>query len=247
MRRTLVAAVLGLLLAAGAARAEDWVTRDYVAAGVPDPVRVWSLPELRQAVDAIGRAAAGHAERLPRYRSTRSGVLFARLIEPLREDPAGAVADRLIMHVERFGALNELNKLYGVSLEAPPQREQLELYGEILREAVALEGMVAPFLATFRADDPSLPTRRDGLAKMRAGNGTMLLGCVLVAEDLRVEEAQRVTLLRRIAPAAAALVPKLPADAQSKFRDELGKLVTASRGALHAAAVGVQAALDREH
>src|SRR4029079_12996938 len=73
-RCTLAAASAVALLVLGArdARAADWGTRDYIAAGVPDLGRPWSNADLRKAVDAIIRAAAGHPERLPRYRRASS-------------------------------------------------------------------------------------------------------------------------------------------------------------------------------
>jgi hypothetical protein len=229
-----------LMLDARSASAEEWGTRDYVAASVPDPGRPWSSAELQQAVDAIARAAADHLERLPRHHSARSGPVFARLIEERPDEQTAPIGIRIAAHGERFGALGQAFKLYGDGVSRPPVREQIELTHAMLREAMAIGALSDPFLATFRADDPSLAVRRDGLAKLYVGVGEILLGSILVSADLRVPQADRLVLLRYVADAALSLFPKVPAKLQESIRTTLAKLIEGTTGELHDAAVRVQ-------
>ena len=242
----LVGLALGWLTSsAGTAAAEAWATRDYIAAGVPDPGHPWSLTELDKAVGAITEAAADHPERLPRYRHASSGAVFARLIAEPRDDRAASIANQVGAHLARFDALNKAAKLYANGL-GPPPREQIELFGVLLHESVALGALVEPFLASFPADDPSLPARRDGLAQFRQGGGAMMIGSLMIADNKAVPDADRLVVLRNLEETIAALLPVAPAAQQEAIRAYLAKLVKAMRGGLRAAAVRLQGAADRK-
>jgi hypothetical protein len=236
--------VVAVVLACGShdARAEAWGTSDYVAAGVPDPAGAWSSAKLKTAVDAIDQAAAGHPERLPRYRGAKSGAVFAKLLDRPRDDFSAPVTARLGMHLERFEAFNKASKLYANGL-GPPPREQIELFSALLHEAVAIGDLSGPFLATFSRDDPSLPTRRQGLVTFREGVGGMLLGSVMVADNQQVPDADRLVVFGYLADTAPALLPPLPAKVQESVRTYIDKLAAATKGDLHDAAVRVQRAI----
>lgn len=244
--RWLWVVVLLLVYPSHDAHAEAWGTKDYVAAGVPDPGQAWSGAELGKAADAIATAAAGHAERLPRYRDAASGAVFARLVEPSRADPAASLQARIGAHLERWLALNRLVPLYANGL-GPPPREQIELFAAAIREAAAVAPLTAPFLASFPPDDPSLPTRRHGLAKFDEGVGGMLLGSVMIADNQQVPDADRLFVLRYLAETAPVMLPRLPAARQKEIRTYLAKLTAALTGDLHDAAVRVQRAIDAKH
>jgi hypothetical protein len=241
--RWLWVVVVLLVVPSHDAQAEAWGTKDYVAAGVPDPGQAWSGAELGKAADAIATAAAGHAERLPRYRDATSGTVFAKLIEPSREDPAAPLTARIGAHLERWLALNRLVPLYANGL-GPPPREQIELFAVAVREAGAIAPLTGPFLASFPRDDPSLPTRRHGLAKFDEGAGGMLLGSLMIADNRQVPDADRLVVFRYLAETAPVLLPRLPAARQNEFRTYLSRLTAALTGDLHDAAVRVQRAID---
>src|SRR5580704_15216011 len=65
--------------AADAPTDQSLTTEQYVELGLPAPDRPWTGEEMTQAAEVLSRIAAGGAERLPRYRSERSGEVFARL------------------------------------------------------------------------------------------------------------------------------------------------------------------------
>jgi len=235
--------LLVVLLACGARGAppEAWGTADYVAAGVPDPGHAWSNAELVKAGTAITAAADGHEDRLPRYRGARSGAVFARLIEAPADDATRPVALRLGEQLARYQTLNDVQKRYLHGL-ATPSREQIELAGALLHESVTMMALVDPFLATFSADDPSLETRRNGLATFRRGSADLLYGAVMVADDRRPPTEDRVAMLRHVAETIGPLWPALPVPRRDEIRAYLVKLSEATTGALHdVAAQAVQA------
>ena len=166
--------------------------------------------------------------------------MFARLVEERPDDQSAPLKARFVVHVERFGALGRAFKLYGDGVARPPVREQFELMHAALREASWIFTLSDPFLATFRADDPSLPTRRDGMAKLSHGVGGMLLGSILMSADLRVAQADREVLLRYVADTAPSLFPNVPAALQQSIREALAKRVEGTTGDLREAAVRVQ-------
>ena len=223
---------------------EAWGTADYVAAGVPDPGHVWSTTELTKAADAIATASNGHTERLPHYQGKRSGDVFARLAAAPADDPAMAIAQRLGDHLTRYEALNRTAKLYANGL-GPPPREQLELFGALLDVSLTINAEVDPFLASFAADEPSLQVRREGMATFRKGMGDMLYGHVMVADDKRVSDADRIVVLHNVARSIGPVWAVLPADRREQIRVYLGKLAGATTGPLHDAAAGAVAAIAK--
>jgi len=221
---------------------EAWGTSDYVAAGVPDPGHPWTSAEIAKASDAIAQASTDHADRLPRYNGARSGKVFASLVATPADDPAEPPTAKLGAHLARFQALDKVSKLYLRGL-LPPTRDQIELFDALLHEAVALDALSAAFLASFAADDPSLPARRAGLEKFHTGVAGMLLGSVMVADNRGVPDEDRLVVLRYLADTAPSLLPNIPAARQDEIRSYVAKLADATSGEIHDAAARVNAAI----
>ena len=237
--------LVAFTLACGSPHAspEAWGTSDYVAAGVPDPAHPWTNEEISKASDVIAQAATAHADRRPRYKGPRSGAVFARLVAAPADEPAAPPTAQLGAHMVRFEALNKASKLYLNGL-LPPTREQIEIFDALLHEAVAIDALSMPFLASFSADDPSLPARRAGLDKFHVGVGAMLLGSVMIADNRGVAEDDRLAVFRYLADTAPVLLPRIPADQQQQIRSYVGKLVEATSGKIHDAAVRVNDAIN---
>jgi hypothetical protein len=236
--------LVAFTLACGSPHAspEAWGTSDYVAAGVPDPAQPWTTAGIEKASDVIAQAATGHADRLPRYKGPKSGTVFARLVAAPADEQAASPTAQLGTHLVRFEALNKASKLYANGL-LPPPREQIEIFDALLHEAAAISALSEPFLASFSADDPSLPARRAGLDKFYTGVGGMLLGSVMIADNRGVGEDNRLVVFRYLADTAPALLPRIPADQQQQIRSYVGKLVEATSGKIHNAAVRLNDAL----
>lgn len=242
MRRLCIIAI-ALALGSGAARAGDWGTRDYVAAGVPDLGQPWSTADLRKAVDAITRAVAGHPERLPRYHSPSSGAVFAKLLEPTPLDRTATVDAQVTAHFERYRPLVDASTWYRAIAKKSMPHEWLELTNIILHEAVAMEQLSGPFLAALAPGDSRLPDRRAMVAKLRDGTGLMLMMQLVVAIGDNVAVPERIAALHNLTETAPTMLPVIPAKFAHVLRGDVPKLAGATTGALHDAAVRLQRAI----
>jgi len=247
MRRRCVLAVAVAMLVLGVrgARAADWATRDYVAAGVPDLGRRWSTADIREAVDAITRAAARHPERLPRYRHASSGAVFAKLLKPPPEDRTVAVDAQVAAHFERYRALADAGNLYGAVAQRAMPREWIELYGVVLHEAAAIEQLSGPFIAALAPGDDRLPARRAMVAKLRDGTGNMLMLQLAVAIGDNVAVAERIAALHNLTEVAPTMLAVIEPRFAHALRKDVTTLAGATSGELHDAAVRLQRAIAR--
>jgi hypothetical protein len=243
MKRVLV---ILILLACGKTNRlpdEAWGISDYASAGlhIDEP---WSAAEYTTAASILKSVTADHRERLPRFRGTKSGPVFDKLLADLPDDRGQPVAERFGAHVQRYDAVNTISKLYVENQFAAVPREYIELSGALLREATVLTRDADAFLASFGPDDPKREVRLAGFAKMKAGYGMMLLGGLLIARESRVPMADRVAMIRHVTAALPTLFPEAPAEAQGNIREAIATLLAAhSRGALHDAVAAAQQAI----
>jgi hypothetical protein len=245
-RRCVIAVVISLLvIGARSAHAAGWSTRDYIAAGVPDLTRPWSTKDLRNAVDAITRAAAGHAERLPRYHSPSSGAVFAKLMEPPKEEVAAEVDAQVAAHFERYRALVDAGSLYSAIARQSMPREWIELTGVVLHEAVALEQLSGPFIAALPPGDDRLAGRRAMVAKLHDGTGKMLMLHLVVAIGDNVAVAERIAALDNLTQSAPPMLAVIAPRAAAALRNDVTRLAAETSGELHDAAVRLQRAMAR--
>lgn len=225
--------------------AEAWGVDDYAKVGLRID-KPWEPADYTNAANVLQQQTAGHRERLPRFHGPGSGPVFDKIIADLVDDPAASVKERLAAHMERGEAVNAISKLYLDNIYATPSREWIELNAVAMREAVVLSSLVQPFLDSFGSDDPKREVRLAGLEKMRAGYGTMLVGGLLVADQLRVPEDDRVAMLGHVTKVLPALYPTLTSELQRQIRDLIGKQVEAfPAGKLHHAIVAAQEALPK--
>lgn len=211
--------VLGAVIACSKPAA--MTTDQYVAAGVPDPGHVWTTADLETAATALSHL---ERERLPPHTS----AIFAKLVAPAADDPSAPIEQRMQDRGARYETLNRASKLYAVS-----SREQLDLFAALLTEGVAISKLADPFLATFPPDDPKLPIRREGIAKMYSGYGAMLLGALLILDNRQLPIEVKRALLSNLIVTWPALYPKLVAEQQTTLRETLDKLAAAPSGPIH--------------
>lgn len=204
---------------------EMWATADYVQAGVPSLDVAWTAEQDAKAAEVLAKVAKEDAARLPRFQGAKSGEVFGRLIAPLPEPPGGLM-DRVTAHLKRYEAINQISKLY-VDVSDPtgvPPREYIELIGALLVEATSMTPSLETFLTSIPADDPSLPTRRRGLEKMRVGWAGLIWGATLTAGDLRVPTDDRAALMRHVVKALPVLYPFCLADDRRRIADQVSAL-----------------------
>jgi hypothetical protein len=224
---------------------EAWSVSDYAAAGLRID-QVWTPDDYTTAAKVLSDATAEHRDRLPRFGGDKSGAVFAKLIADLPDDPSRPIQERFGAHFTHFEALNAISKLYMPDQLATPPRELIELQGALLRAAVVEMRQAGPFLASFGPDDPKHAARLEGLARMNDGLGTMLLGGVVMADEKRIPDDDRVALLRHITVALPVLFPRARAGTQQQIRDQLAKEAAGfPAGALRDAAVAAQQAIPK--
>ena len=152
---------------------ESLTPKEYVNLGMPEPDRIWLSRDMEKAADVLTALVKSNPRALPRYRSARSGPVFARITSPdtylLRAGflPSAWVTDVLGRYVE---ANFRVMKLYlsarltgGAGVD-----EEIEVYGSILRAAAATLGAYEDVLLTTPADDPSYRTRLAGMDRMKS-------------------------------------------------------------------------------
>ena len=246
-RWILVAAVVVAVACAKSNRlpTEAWGVTDYAGAGL-NIDKPWTADDYASAAKVLENVTVEHRERLPRFRGERSGAVFAKLLVDPPEDAAAAIDKRFIAHSTRSEALGAIARLYLPNQLDTPPREWIELMGASLREAAMLASEADAFIASFGADDPKRAARLEGLARMNLGYGSMLLGGLLVADQLRLPEDDRVAMLQHVTAALPVLFPRTAADTQQQIRDVLAKQVAGfPAGRLRAAAVAAQQALPK--
>jgi hypothetical protein len=225
--------------------AEAWGVADYANVGLRID-KPWTADDYTTAASVLQQQTAGHRERLPRFRGAKSGEVFTKLVTDLPDDASASINERFAAHAKRGEAINAISKLYMENEYATPTREWIELTGASMREAVVLATLSDAFLASFGPDDPKREVRLGGLAKMKSGYGSMLLGGLLVADQLRVPEDDRVAMLAHVTAALPALLPFAAPEAQRNIRDVITKQVAAfPAGKLHDAIVAAQQALPK--
>lgn len=222
---------------------EAWGVSDYTAAGlhIDSP---WTAGDYVAAQHVLERIAVDHRERLPRFRGARSGAVFAKLLGELPVDAAAPVSERFVGHGTRFEALKDIAKLYAPDLLGPPTREWIELMGQALQEAAAVERDADAFIASFGADDPKRANRLEGLEQMTSGFSTMIVGGLMVADQVRLADDDRIAMLTYVTAALPTLYPRAKPDVQHQIRDLIDKEAAGfPQGPLALAAVAAQHAL----
>jgi hypothetical protein len=79
---------------------EAWSVEDYAKAGLRID-KPWTADDYTTAAKVLQQEAAGHQERLPRFRGVKSGAVFEKLITDLPDDRGVPVRDRFLAHATR--------------------------------------------------------------------------------------------------------------------------------------------------
>jgi hypothetical protein len=229
--RAVVAIVVGYaLLACSTPRsandlpAESWGTSDYVKAGLPAIDHAWTVAEHETALGVLTKESAGHRERLPHRSGAKSGAVFERLVEATPTTDATSPTEAYGLHAQRFEVLNRLSKLYLASETAAAPTEYYAITGRMLHEAQALELGADAFLSTIAADDPTRPVREQGLARMRSGWSTMLLGSLMMVSDIRAPQAASIGLSHDLAAVLPSMYPHAAEPTKQKIKEQLDRM-----------------------
>ena len=190
---------------------------EYLGAGVPAHDRSWMGPDMQAAANALEALAAKGGAQLPRYQSDRSGELFDRMTHAENLEMLGNKGlpiDLRMQHGVIFlQAQNQVFKMYLNDLLTGKTggAEMVELFGATLRTTAATLPLVKEFLATLDKNDPTYPTRINGLRQMRRGFANVIGGALQsLTESETFTVAERRKLLGYIRVATPSIVPDLP-------------------------------------
>jgi hypothetical protein len=179
--------------------------------------RDWSGEDMVSASNVLTSIANEDPRQLPRYRSERSGEVFARIISPenlsIFQNGTLPLQTRLSLVSRHIAGLSQISKLYlkGLVERATDGREGVELLGAVLRSAAVMVATVDEFLPTLDRNDPSYKTRMAGFEKMKKGMAEVVAGALQTLterETYRTEDLIRAaSLMKETFPQILAKVP----------------------------------------
>lgn len=212
--------------------ADQSLTGDqYIALGIPASDRTWMGEDMKTAAEVLVSLAAEHPEQLPRFESSRSGAVFARIISAdnlklFREQqlPLESRFPDGLAYMQSHGSI--LSTYLKVFLKHQcSENEMMELMGSNLRGFHMILDLVDEFWPTLSKDDPSYPARVRGMEQMRSGLGNVVNGSITtLTEDQTYSLAVRLKLLKTCREEFPAIVTRLGHSSQVEVQQRLVKL-----------------------
>ena len=237
---------------------ESWPADAYVLIGMPDPGRRWTAKDYGNCRDILYRLDRTNRTALPRSESLKSGVLFARLINPtntlLLGDqflPSEVRGREFITILNRYSAFRDI---YRFDTRGPLLlREMMELNHAFLRmlgSAVEWDGKPLPLApgekssVTFRLSE-SLRTYSESLLNLPAsqsavprGERFIVVGAYTavtlgflpwVADGTELGEADRLKTIRYLRADLPVLWPHVSTANQREFLGNLDEILRRTR------------------
>jgi hypothetical protein len=153
----------------------------YVKRGVPAFDRIWTVGDLSKAVDKLAELDAGKTCVLPRYRSKKSGAVFARLCEITDSDNLTnknlPLNLRVTEGIEWMLASSRLLGMY-VARQKKQQvsdRDVVEITGAVVT-LMARSARVVNEIPKLEATDPNFAKKKAGREQFESGNTQTLAG-----------------------------------------------------------------------
>jgi hypothetical protein len=214
-----------------APRDESLTSEEYIRLGLAAPDREWTGNDMVEAEKVLASLAQNGYRRLPRYKSERSGEVFARLTSPrnldLFRNRSLPLEGRFPQSLSYLQAGNQIFKLY---LSAYLKKEALdselvELMGAQFRTTAVILELVDEFLPTIKKDDPKYEVRMQGLEQMKRGLASVVAGglqTLTERENYRGSELAR--LVGYMQETFPLIVPRLPPAARDETLVRLEKL-----------------------
>lgn len=204
----------------------------YIELGVPASDRTWMGDDMKHAAEALRTLEATHPDQLPRFESTRSGAVFARIVST---DNLKFFRHNSLPLDSRFppaiAFMQSHNLIVVTYLDAflkrgCPGDELIELMGSQLRICRMMFDLTDEFWPTISVDDPSYAVRRKGLETMKSGLANVIMGSITtVTEDQNYSLPLRLKMLEYCRQEFPGIVPKLAAGSQTEVQLRINKLV----------------------
>ncbi|HXO28864.1 MAG TPA: hypothetical protein VOA80_16050, partial [Thermoanaerobaculia bacterium] len=208
----------------------------YVSLGLPSYDREWTGQDMTVAAALLQQLAAQHPEQLPRFRSRRSGKVFARIVAPenLRflRDRSLPLGTRMPQELETLESSNAITKLYlaAFSASAVAGDDLIELLGIELRESQVLVELIDELVPTLSRQDPKYQVRMAGLDQTRRGLAQVVAGAITsLTEEQSYTLGARGRLLDYCLETFPRIVPELSAASQTEVLRRLDGLAAEPR------------------
>lgn len=226
---------------------------EYIQKGLPASDREWSSPEAERAMKALTALAADDPRQLPHFESARSGIVFARMVNPdnlaLSRDQSLPLSARLTDAMNSLQATNQILKLYlrevvaGSSIYA---RDLIELVGYQLHVVVELTSLADEMALTIPKDDPNYDARMKGFDQMRSGLATMVSGSLLTLTERAVySKADRVALMGHLKRTLPSIMPRLTEASRLDLQARVRELAEDQSNDLHPAIDELKASIEQ--
>jgi hypothetical protein len=212
-------------------RDESLASDEYIRLGLPAYDRVWFGNDMARVQKVLASLAQEDYRHFPRYKSKRSGDVFARLTSPQnlelfrdRSLPLEARFPQVLNHVQ---ATNQIFKLYvsGFVKNEIADSELVELMAAQYRSSVVMLELVDEFLPTIKKDDPTYQVRMHGLEKVKLGlAGVVSGGLQTLTERENYRKSELVRLVGYMQESFPLLVPRLPPGARTETMQELERM-----------------------
>jgi hypothetical protein len=213
-------------------KSDDSLTsEEYIRLGLPAQDREWSGDDMVTAERLFTSLAQEGYGRLPRYKSQRSGEVFARLtsgqnLEVFRTRSL-PFESRLPQALKYIQATNQILKLYlaGFLKKQVRDSELVELLGEQFRASAVMLELVDEFVPTLNKDDPSYSARMQGLEQMKAGLASVVTGGLqTLTESDSYRSGELVRLVGYMQETFPFIVPRLPPGSRAETMMRLDKM-----------------------
>jgi hypothetical protein len=202
---------------------ESFTPEEYIRLGLPAHDRSWSGDDMVRAQKVLAALAQKGYRHLPRYKSERSGEVFARLTSPqnldLLRDRSLPLDARMPQAGNYLQASNQLYKLYLSAFLKNDVRdsELVEWLGAMLRATAVMFEMADEFLPTLKKDDPTYPVRMGGLERMKRGLATLVAaGFQTLTERQGYRDSELARLVGYMQETFPLIVPRLPPGARAE-------------------------------
>ncbi len=210
---------------------ESLTSAEYRRMGLPDQDKVWSGDDMLRAQVILAIVARRSYRQLPRYKSTRSGDVFARLTSPQNLDPfknRKVPLDARISQAQGyFQAVGQVLMLYGVGFlqKDVGDSEAVELMGFQFRVSVVLFELVDEILPTIKNVDPQYRVRMEGLDQIKRGLASVVSsGLQMLTEREAYRGSELVRLVGYMQETFPLIVPRLLPEARTETLLQLEKM-----------------------
>lgn len=210
---------------------QSLTTEEYVQAGMPKPDQAWTGKEYAAAAKVLERLAA-EPEKLPRWKSAKSGAVFDRLIQ---RDYLSGLFDERVSLDKRFEIFESFwpafRTILFVYVQALQQghkydRECVELAAVTLYFARGSTEVADAKFKTISKTDPNYATREGGYRKMKNGINGMVLGLLItLGEKNYYRDEARLSLATHLKAELPGLFRHLTPETKKEHREKLETLI----------------------